>query len=83
MCAYMADAPALEGALGREVPLVGERLASALTWAPEVSASGCVCSRGNRAHKWRMVYQTIYYAIRQGIAPAAPAAPAEKGNSKT
>ena len=62
-CASIADAGALEAALERDVPRVGQRLADVLCWTPEVSPSGCVCSRGNRFHKWRMALQTIHYAL--------------------
>ena len=45
--------------------LRGAPLEDALTWNPEVNPAGCVCTEACRDHKWRIVYQTIAFALEE------------------
>ena len=62
-CAYI-DNPSLHMAeIDSYQPLVGMRLEEALAWNPPVSQSGCLCSQAGQNHKWRIVLQTIHFAL--------------------
>lgn len=63
MCAYRADPDGFRTAVRTEAPLVGQPLEDALRWTPDVSPSGCLCLAPHRDHKWRMVFQTLHYAL--------------------
>jgi hypothetical protein len=55
---------------GRTQPLVGEPLAAALTWNPQVNPAGCICGREQLDHKWRIAYHTIAFALEKYETPA-------------
>jgi hypothetical protein len=62
-CAYL-DNPALHMAeMDSYQPLIGMRLDDALAWNPPISQSGCLCSQAAQNHKWRIVLQTIHFAL--------------------
>jgi hypothetical protein len=63
MCAYIDDDAALMAPLDEYHPLVGRPLREALDWSPPVSPAGCLCSRPSQDHKWRIVLQTIHFAL--------------------
>lgn len=65
MCRYLEDATTLMAAIEREKPLLGEPLDRILTWSPPQSAAGCHCDLADRMHKWRLVLETIHYALVQ------------------
>jgi len=63
MCRYIESAPLLMSSIDREKPLMGEPLNSVLAWDAANSAAGCYCELGDRMHKWRVVLETIHYAL--------------------
>jgi len=65
MCGFTSDADALMGAIAREKPLNGERLDAVLAWKHEPSGAGCYCEATSRDHKWRIVLETIHFALVQ------------------
>lgn len=65
MCGYLGRKALFLNEIEHEVILVGEPLASALDWNRDIAPSGCLCSQGNRNHKWRIVLQTIHFALSQ------------------
>jgi hypothetical protein len=65
MCRYTEDAPQLMSAIEREKPLLGNPLNSVLTWNGGTSAAGCYCELSDRMHKWRLVLETIHFALVQ------------------
>jgi hypothetical protein len=66
----MEDAPLLMAAIDREKPLLGSSLDSVLTWNGATSAAGCYCELSDRMHKWRLVLETIHYAlVQQELSP--------------
>lgn len=65
MCRYLEHATPLMTAIDREKPLLGEPLNRILTWAPPHSAAGCYCELADRLHKWRLVLETIHFALVQ------------------
>jgi hypothetical protein len=71
MCAYLSDAEALMGALASEQPLVGQPLDAVLRWNREATPSGCLCTPGDRAHKWGLALEAIHYTLARAAAPAA------------
>jgi hypothetical protein len=52
-------------AVDREKPLLGEPLDRVLTWDGAATAAGCYCQASDRMHKWRIVLETIHYALAQ------------------
>ncbi len=63
MCSYLEDAEDLTASLQSDHPLEGCGLDMALEWNPRISPSGCLCKGSDRNHKWRIVLQTIHYAL--------------------
>ncbi len=63
MCRYLSDADHLTSSIDREKPLLGEPLDCVLNWNPPQSAAGCYCELGDRMHKWRLVLETVHYAL--------------------
>lgn len=66
MCAYLDNAERFMTQLRMHRPLVGGLLTDALNWNPQVSPAGCLCTRAGQDHKWRIVLQTIHYALENG-----------------
>lgn len=62
-CAAASDPEGLRDDLLSERPCLGQPLADAVAWAPETTPAGCLCTAASRAHKWRMVFQTLHYAL--------------------
>jgi hypothetical protein len=65
MCSFVDDADALMAAIDTEKPLNGERLNAVLAWKREPSLAGCYCEASSRDHKWRIVLETIHFALVQ------------------
>lgn len=65
MCRYLDDAQHLMAALDQEKPLLGQPLNNVLFWNSPASAAGCHCELSDRMHKWRLVLETIHYALVQ------------------
>jgi hypothetical protein len=63
MCRYLESPAPLMEAIDLEKPLLGEPLNSVLAWDGANSAAGCYCELGDRLHKWRLVLETIHYAL--------------------
>ena len=66
MCAYQAEAAGFMRAMAKPPAMLGKRLEESLSWKPETNRAACLCSDANRNHKWRMVFQTIHYALNGG-----------------
>lgn len=65
MCQYLDSGDSLMLVIGRERPLSGQPLNSVVTWERHSSCAGCYCELGDRMHKWRLVLETIHYALVQ------------------
>ncbi|HEY4233503.1 MAG TPA: hypothetical protein VGM76_08755 [Lacipirellulaceae bacterium] len=65
MCRFMDDPQALKVVLDREKPLLGRPLNDVLRWENAGAAAGCYCESIDRLHKWRLVLETIHYALVQ------------------
>jgi hypothetical protein len=65
MCQYLENPSRLMAAIDHEKPLNSKRLEEALTWRPESNSAGCFCTSTSRDHKWKLVFETIHYAIAQ------------------
>jgi hypothetical protein len=65
MCQYLDNPDGLMLAIERERPLVGQPLNSVLAWESRSSGAGCYCELSDRMHKWRLVLETIHYALAQ------------------
>jgi hypothetical protein len=63
MCRYLQDATQLMSSIEREEPLLGEPLNRVLYWDAAHSVAGCYCELSDRMHKWRLVLETIHYAL--------------------
>jgi hypothetical protein len=66
MCAYLDRPAELMAAIERDQPLAGERLDGVLSWPRAGAAAGCYCEPAAREHKWRLVFETILYALECG-----------------
>jgi hypothetical protein len=65
MCGFMDNAEQLMAAVEAEKPLLGQPLGSVLSWSSATGAAGCYCHASDRMHKWRLVLETIHYALAQ------------------
>jgi hypothetical protein len=63
MCAFLDKSDGFMAQLRSHRPMIGELLKDALKWNPQVSPAGCLCTRANQDHKWRIVLQTIHYTL--------------------
>jgi hypothetical protein len=63
MCRFLVSPSQLMKSIDREKPLMGEPLNRVLAWDAASSAAGCYCELGDRMHKWRLVLETIHYAL--------------------
>jgi hypothetical protein len=63
MCHYMNNAEHLMVAIEKEKPLLGRPLNDILSWGQPTSGAGCHCAQEDRMHKWRLVFETIHYAL--------------------
>lgn len=67
MCASIQEGDGFLRTIRAERPLLGCLLEQVLEWNPVTTPSGCLCGREDRDHKWRIVLQTIHYAIAKGL----------------
>jgi hypothetical protein len=65
MCRFMDDDRGLKAVLDQEKPLLGRPLNDVLAWQDSSAAAGCYCESVDRLHKWRLVLETIHYALVQ------------------
>ena len=65
MCAYLDKPERYMAQLKSHQPLVGEPLSKALTWQTPTSPAGCLCTRASQDHKWRIVLQTLHFALEE------------------
>ena len=65
MCQYIASPGPLMQAIHTEKPLLGEPLDEVLSWPPSSVFAGCLCDPASRRHKWRLVLETIHYALHE------------------
>ena len=72
MCRYLESPSSLMSSIDHEKPLLGEPLNSVLSWDAASSAAGCYCELGDRMHKWRLVLETIHYALVQQEGECGP-----------
>lgn len=63
MCAYLDRPDRYMAQLRAHQPLVGQPLSNSLTWRSPTSPAGCLCTRASQDHKWRIVLQTLYFAL--------------------
>jgi len=63
MCAFLDKPERYMTQLRAHQPLVGQSLSSALTWQSPTSPAGCLCTRASQDHKWRIVLQSVHYAL--------------------
>lgn len=63
MCSYLQDAGAILEKIRVPPALPGNSLGKVLEWDPPVSPAGCLCAQSSRDHKWRIVLQTLHYAL--------------------
>ncbi len=63
MCAYLSGPDRFMTELKEYRPLVGKSLSEAVSWSVPTSPAGCLCTRPSQNHKWRIVLQTIHYAL--------------------
>ena len=72
MCSYLEHADDLMRAIGGDKPLIGRRLDDVLAWQLRTSTAGCYCTSDDRLHKWRIVLETIHYALAQQESGESP-----------
>jgi hypothetical protein len=65
MCAFLDNAERLMAAIETEKPLRGQPLDRVLSWDGQSGAAGCYCHVSDRMHKWRLVLETIHFALAQ------------------
>lgn len=63
-CAYVSNPYGFLATLGEKHPMRGRLVDEILAWEPATNPAGCLCTPENRNHKWRIVLQTIHYALR-------------------
>jgi hypothetical protein len=61
----MDNPEGLMAAVEAEKPLLGQPLDRVLSWNGATSAASCYCQASDRMHKWRLVLETIHYALAQ------------------
>ena len=64
-CLYLSNPEAMIAGMNEKPQLEGGRIEDALHWNPDVSPAGCLCLRSSRDHKWRVVFQTIHFALAE------------------
>ena len=65
MCQFIAGPGALMQSIRGEKPLLGRPLDEVLAWPPSTVFAGCLCDPASRRHKWRLVLETIHYALHE------------------
>ncbi len=66
-CLHLSDPSAFQQGMRETPPLLGQPLQDVLTWKPDLSPAGCLCTRSSRDHKWSVVLQTLHYALHHQI----------------
>ena len=64
-CLHLSDPEGFHRGAAEKPPLIGQALGKALSWKPELSPAGCLCTRASRDHKWSVVLQTLHFALNQ------------------
>jgi hypothetical protein len=67
MCAAESNACRFFAEFGSCDKVIGRTLHDAAFRNWQEEPSGCLCTTGNRRHKWRNLFQTLHYAATQGI----------------
>ena len=62
-CAYLENPARHMAQIESYQPFVGRSLHEVLAWNPPVSSAGCLCTHAHEDHKWRIVLQTIHFAL--------------------
>lgn len=65
MCQYIREPERLTASIETEKPLAGRPLSDVLAWRTPNGPAGCYCEPESRLHKWRLVFETIHYALTQ------------------
>jgi hypothetical protein len=65
MCEYIVNPEELMAAVGREKPLLGQRLEAVLDWRRTPSPAACYCDPASRDHKWGLVLETIHFKLNE------------------
>ena len=65
MCSYIEKGEELTRRIAQEKPLIGQPLNDVLGWDANINPAGCLCSLSNRNHKWKVMLQTLHYAMVQ------------------
>jgi hypothetical protein len=65
MCNFLDDPRELARALDRDRPLLGQPLNDVLSWNSPTLAANCFCEEADRLHKWRLVLETIHFALAE------------------
>jgi len=65
MCQYIAAPEPLIDAIRTEKPLLGRPLGEVLGWPASTGFASCFCDPASRRHKWRLVLETIHYALHE------------------
>src|SRR3954471_13475929 len=63
MCRYLSDREQLMASIAVERPLHGQPLDDVIRWSPPNNPAGCFCEAESRQHKWRLVLETLHYAL--------------------
>jgi len=63
MCAYLDKPGRSMAQLRIHQPLVDQLLSQALAWQTATSPAGCLRTRASQDHKWRIVLQTLHFAL--------------------
>ncbi|MEO2047746.1 MAG: hypothetical protein ABGX16_14370 [Pirellulales bacterium] len=63
MCAFLDKPKRYMTLLRAHQPLVGQPLSEVLAWQSPTSPAGCLCTRASQDHKWRIVLQTLHFAL--------------------
>jgi len=66
-CLFLNEPEEYAAGLLELPPLLGRPLSESRSWTPELCAAGCLCAPANRAHKWRVVLETICHYVGKGV----------------
>jgi hypothetical protein len=65
MCAVLDDPERHMESIESYKPFLDRPLHEVLAWQASLSPAGCLCTRASQDHKWRIVLQTIHYALEK------------------
>jgi hypothetical protein len=63
MCCWLENAADIAAILRHEAALGSQPLDAVLTWRPQKSPAGCLCTESSRHHKWQAVLETLHFAL--------------------